>query len=149
MKPDDITKATAVRPPVNSVSLTVLATVSVTVAASLAISVSGAAARTCGAFWATWCATNGLPTKVVRQPIPSVPPQSDPDCPALPPPAGRLRIGDIVTCDQSAGVFKPCQCGSTRFTVKEGRGPHAAQLACAACHKGGRWLSARHMEAVL
>jgi hypothetical protein len=105
--------------------------------------------RCFGHFWREWCETNGLPTKVVRQPIPTVPVQSEPDIQITDPaPAPRLlRIGDQVTCDQAGGLFRPCHCGSTAFTVTNGAGPHAAQLRCDACGSGGRWVGKFHMEA--
>src|SRR5258706_10508852 len=70
--------------------------------------------RTFGDFWRGWCETNGLPTKVVRQPIPAAPVQSDPDVQimdAIAPAQKRLRIGDHVECRELAGVFRPCPCG--------------------------------------
>jgi len=63
-------------------------------------------------------------------------------------PAGsRLHIGDHVECRASVGVFRPCGCGSTAFTVSLGAGPHAAQLRCDACGCGGRFLARRLMGA--
>jgi hypothetical protein len=54
-----------------------------------------------------------------------------------------LRIGDLLICDEAGGVFRTCRCGSSRFTVAAGAGPHLAQLICDACGARGRWLS-RH-----
>ncbi len=105
--------------------------------------------RTFGDFWRGWCETNGLPTKVVRQPIPAAPVQSDPDVQimdAIAPAQKRLRIGDHVECRELAGVFRPCPCGSISFTVCEGKGPHPAALDCDNCHRGGRWLGRALVE---
>ncbi len=75
--------------------------------------------------------------------VPEQPLRGDPVAPVRP--AGsRLRIGDLVECRATAGVFRPCSCGSTGFTVSPGAGPHAAQLRCSACGRGGRFL-ARHL----
>jgi len=100
--------------------------------------------RTFDDFWSGWRAQNGLPTKVVRQPIATVPPQADPELQPDP----RYRIGDIVECTASAGVFRPCdQCRSTQFVVTKGKGPHAGRLRCTGCGHGVvRWLSQRHLE---
>jgi hypothetical protein len=63
-------------------------------------------------------------------------------------PDGRpLRMGDQLICDQPDGVFRPCGCGGIHFTVAPGIGPHAAQLICDACSRGGRWLSRGHFGA--
>lgn len=36
----------------------------------------------------------------------------------------------------------PCpRCGSERFVVEEGKGPHARHLRCVECGRGGMWLS--------
>jgi len=57
------------------------------------------------------------------------------------PDGGRLAVGRGLVCDQPAGPFRPCGCGGILFTVKPGVGPHAAQLACDTCQRGGRWLA--------
>jgi hypothetical protein len=98
--------------------------------------------RSFGDFWREWRERHGLPEptkrsdagKFVNDPVPLAPAQRP------------LRINDRVTCDQPAGVFRPCQCGSTSFTVKEGKGPHAGELTCNACHRRGRWLSRTLIE---
>lgn len=60
-------------------------------------------------------------------------------------PDGRpLQMDQQLICDQPAGVFRACSCGSSRFTVMPGVGPHVAQLVCDACKRGGRWLSRTH-----
>jgi hypothetical protein len=78
--------------------------------------------------------------------LPGVPQQSRPAA-VRHPRAGKLRIGDIVECTDREWVFRRCSCGSTRFTVKPGAGPHVAQLRCVACNVGGRWLSRQYMDA--
>lgn len=110
--------------------------------------------RTMGQFWQGWCEANELPAPVVRQPIPTVPWQADPDLqfPTHIPTGGKFRIGDPVTCDDYAGLFRRCKCGSTEFHVAPGAGPHLAQLHCDHCTKrngqkrGGRWLSPAMVE---
>jgi hypothetical protein len=63
-------------------------------------------------------------------------------------PGGRpLAMDDRLVCDAPNGLFRPCNCGSVTFTVMPGVGPHVAQLACDACHRGGRWLSRAHFRA--
>jgi hypothetical protein len=59
---------------------------------------------------------------------------------------GKLRLGDRVICDEPGGVFRACRCGSSRFTVEPGAGPHVAQLRCEACGACGRWLSRQYLE---
>jgi hypothetical protein len=51
-----------------------------------------------------------------------------------------LQIGSAVTCTDGTGRFRRCACGSTNFVVAPGAGPHAAQLQCNQCVRGGRWL---------
>jgi hypothetical protein len=51
-----------------------------------------------------------------------------------------LQMDEQIICDQPNGVFRACNCGSIRFTVMPGIGPHVAQLVCDACQRGGRWL---------
>jgi hypothetical protein len=58
----------------------------------------------------------------------------------------RLRIGQHIVCDQPTGVFRPCPCGSRNFTIHNGVGPHAGQLICNSCGRGGRWLSRMYVE---
>jgi hypothetical protein len=56
-------------------------------------------------------------------------------------PDGRpLAMDQQIICDALEGVFRPCGCGGVLFTVMPGVGPHAAQLVCDACNRGGRWL---------
>jgi hypothetical protein len=45
---------------------------------------------------------------------------------------------------------RPCKCGSSRFTIEPGKGPHAFHLRCASCTRGGMWMTraeARQLEA--
>jgi len=79
--------------------------------------------------------------------LPLVPQQTPPSAsqPMRSPRAGPLHIGDRVICHEPAGLFRACRCGSSRFTVERGIGPHLAQLRCDACLAGGRWLSRHHM----
>jgi hypothetical protein len=51
-----------------------------------------------------------------------------------------LHVGDVVWCTDLAGLFRRCRCGHAKFLVYPGMGPHAAQLRCAACDLGGRWV---------
>jgi hypothetical protein len=37
--------------------------------------------------------------------------------------------------------FRSCRCGSTQFTIEPGKGPHAFHLRCAACSRGGMWMT--------
>lgn len=63
-------------------------------------------------------------------------------------PDGRpLQMDERLICDQPAGVFRPCSCGGTAFTVMPGVGPHVAQLVCDDCRRGGRWLRRQHFGA--
>jgi hypothetical protein len=100
--------------------------------------------RAFGDFSREWRELNGLPEPAKRPDIEPFVPERIPIAPGQRP----LRIGERVTCDRPAGVFQPCRCGSTSFTVREGKGPHAGQLVCNACHRRGRWLSRAHLEAV-
>lgn len=52
-----------------------------------------------------------------------------------------LRLDEKIICDAPEGVFRPCRCSGNVFIVSPGVGPHAAQLVCAKCRRGGRWLS--------
>jgi hypothetical protein len=62
-------------------------------------------------------------------------------------PDGRpLTMGEQLICDAPDGLFRPCGCGGVLFEVMAGVGPHAAQLVCTACHRGGRWLARRYFE---
>jgi hypothetical protein len=75
------------------------------------------------------------PAQRTRRPAPSHPCR----------PGGRpLQMGNHVICDERHGVFRRCLCGSTRFTVCKGVGPHVAQLVCDRCRRGGRWLAMHH-----
>ena len=77
--------------------------------------------------------------------LPRVNPEQVPTAPRRSPRAGPLNIGDQVLCDEDAGVFRTCSCGSARFTVQAGTGPHIAQLRCDSCGSGGRWLGRNHL----
>jgi|SRR2546430_10514512 len=59
---------------------------------------------------------------------------------------GPLHLGHRLVCHEESGIFKACRCGSSRFTVAPGVGPHLAQLVCEACGAKGRWLSRSYME---
>jgi hypothetical protein len=59
-------------------------------------------------------------------------------------PGGPLQMGEHIICDEVEGLFRRCRCGSKRFIVIEGSGPHAAQLRCDDCGSGGRWLGKTH-----
>jgi hypothetical protein len=59
---------------------------------------------------------------------------------------GSLRIGDRIECNARSGVFRPCPCGGSRFTIESGAGPHVARLRCDGCGNGARWLSRCFME---
>lgn len=76
--------------------------------------------RMFGDFAAHWAAKQGE--------FPLVPDQQTP--PAM-----------AVECTDSSGLFRPCTCGSTKFRIGPGAGPHAASLRCDLCGNGGRWLS--------
>jgi len=42
---------------------------------------------------------------------------------------------------------EPCaNCGSVRFKLEQGKGPHAAHLRCDACSQGGIWISNEEAE---
>jgi hypothetical protein len=44
---------------------------------------------------------------------------------------------------------KPCTaCGSVRFKVHPGKGPHAAALYCEACGRFSSWMSKREAEEI-
>jgi hypothetical protein len=58
-----------------------------------------------------------------------------------------LSMDEVLICDAPNGLFRPCGCGGILFTVMPGVGPHAAQLICDACDRGGRWLSRGHFGA--
>jgi hypothetical protein len=63
-------------------------------------------------------------------------------------PDGRpFTMDEQIICDAPDGVFRPCQCGGTVFVVSQGVGPHAGQLVCRSCRRGGRWLSRVHFGA--
>jgi hypothetical protein len=89
--------------------------------------------RTFGDFHRQWAASQPeLPGIVPAQ----APPQ---ELPPVQPHAG-LRIGALVECAARDGLFRPCRCGSSRFIVRSGVGPHAAQMICDGCARGGRWV---------
>jgi hypothetical protein len=82
--------------------------------------------RTIGDFQRAWAAKVGEPQSqpAHRALAPSSPqPQS----------RRRLRLGDSIE-------FRRCRCGSAWFTVRPGKGPHAAQLRCDGCGKFGSWI---------
>jgi hypothetical protein len=64
-------------------------------------------------------------------------------------PDGRpLQMDQKIICDRPEGIFRRCNyCGGTLFTVSPGVGPHAAQLVCDGCSRGGRWLSRQYFGA--
>jgi hypothetical protein len=70
------------------------------------------------------------------------PPRLEAPAPAIVPEqkSAGPQMGATITCTEETGVFRPCSCGSTDFVIAPGAGAHAAQLVCAACHRGGRWL---------
>ena len=44
---------------------------------------------------------------------------------------------------------RSCRCGSALYMIEAGRGPHAFHLRCAACSRGGMWMTraeARQLE---
>jgi hypothetical protein len=84
--------------------------------------------RTIGEFQRAWAAKVGEPQTppIRRLPVPS-------PSPSRPRPRRRLRLGDSIE-------FQRCRCGSAWFTVRPGKGPHAAQLRCDGCNKFGRWI---------
>ncbi len=51
-----------------------------------------------------------------------------------------LVTGEDIVCDEPHGLFRPCGCGAIIFTVGPPVGPHAGQLICTGCFRGGRWL---------
>jgi hypothetical protein len=51
-----------------------------------------------------------------------------------------LKTGEDIICDEPDGLFRPCGCGSIIFSVGPPVGPHAGQLICNGCFRGGRWL---------
>lgn len=59
-------------------------------------------------------------------------------------PAAPFQMDQSIICDAPDGLFRACRCGSTRFTVLPGVGPHVAQLRCDVCKTGGRWLGRAH-----
>jgi hypothetical protein len=62
-------------------------------------------------------------------------------------PRAPFQMGETIRCDAPDGLFRRCRCGSAKFTVMAGVGPHVAQLRCDACKTGGRWLSRAHFGA--
>jgi hypothetical protein len=88
----------------------------------------------------------------LQLPLPSKQPDRRPRIPtttikARRPDGRPLQMDEHLVCDQADGVFRACNCGSIRFTVMSGVGPHVAQLVCDACGRGGRWLSRRFFGA--
>jgi hypothetical protein len=62
---------------------------------------------------------------------------------------GRLASEKRPTAPCTVTWHKPCRCGSKRFVVEAGRGPHAAHLRCEQCGRGGLWMSrAEYQERV-
>ncbi len=82
----------------------------------------------------------GLPDEPVKRPAPAEPANARR-------PDGNPQMSEALICDQPSGVFRACGCGGILFTVMPGVGPHAAQLVCDACGRGGRWLSRKHFMA--
>jgi hypothetical protein len=67
--------------------------------------------------------------------------------PSLVPSLASIAIGDQLVCQAETGVFRPCSyCGSETFIVGPGVGQHAAQLRCASCDRGGRWLAGCYLR---
>jgi hypothetical protein len=67
--------------------------------------------------------------------------------PPLVPSLASIAIGDQLVCQSETGVFRPCNyCGSETFIVGPGVGQHTAQLRCASCDRGGRWLAACYLR---
>ena len=62
-------------------------------------------------------------------------------------PDGSEWIDGEQTGDVIIERDDPCRnCGSVRFKLEEGKGPHAAHLRCDACGRGGLWLSKAEAE---
>jgi hypothetical protein len=81
--------------------------------------------RTIGEFQRAWAAKVGEPqTPPARRALVPSPPIQPRSC---------LRLGDSIE-------FQRCRCGSAWFTVRPGKGPHAAQLRCDGCNRFGRWI---------
>jgi hypothetical protein len=58
---------------------------------------------------------------------------------------GRL-LSERPTAPRTVTRRKACRCGSNRFIVEAGRGPHAAHLRCEQCGRGGMWMSRAEFE---
>jgi hypothetical protein len=59
----------------------------------------------------------------------------------------RARLASERPSSERAITWrKTCRCGSNRFVVEAGRGPHAAHLRCAQCERGGMWMSRSDFE---
>ena len=58
-------------------------------------------------------------------------------------PDGRTwRDGAAAQAHPAIVSYRPCHlCGTTIYRVGPGKGPHAAELICTGCERGGRWLS--------
>jgi hypothetical protein len=87
-----------------------------------------------------------MPTgQPVKRPRPTTPTTSNR---ARRPDGRPLQMDEQIVCDQPAGIFRRCNyCNGVTFTVCAGIGPHAAQLVCDDCKRGGRWLSRAHFGA--
>jgi hypothetical protein len=84
----------------------------------------------------------------LHQPRPTKQPELPRQQPPTPPKAHRpdspLHVGDRLICDQPTGPFRACACGGILFTIVPGVGPHAAQLVCDGCQRGGRWVARQY-----
>jgi hypothetical protein len=99
----------------------------------------GIPTRTFGEFLRQW--------KSKQPTLPGIVPAQRPAAPLNRSPFdGHLRFGDCIECNARAGVFRTCSCGSSKFTVEAGTGPHVARLRCDGCGAGGRWLSRSYLE---
>jgi len=111
--------------------------------------------RTCGDFWREWKASSEyVPHFRLRNAAAPLVPAQKPQATCHAESRGHhvtsrmsLRIGDQVTCNAADGVFRPCRCGSTSATVREGKGPHAGRIQCNDCGRRSRWLSRAILEA--
>jgi hypothetical protein len=101
--------------------------------------------KTYGDFWSGWRGPEQPELPLAHE---SIPPTSATDAPPLHPSTDTqgLSTGQHIVCDQPTGVFRPCLCGSTNYTIRDGVGPHRAQLICDGCGRGGRWLRQEYLE---
>jgi hypothetical protein len=89
--------------------------------------------KTFGKFVAEWAAKTGQPPPVPRpRPTPTPVPAPQSERPGQ-------GVGKIVE-------YRPCRrCGSSRYVIKPGKGPHAGRICCRGCGAFGRWLARREM----